>query len=93
MSPVLVDFSHTLPEGLLSLSRGGTTDGMGDLLKGRHFDLDESLSPCASNREIGRALDGATVTSLILRRIGAQFGRVRRHGATSGLRHWRIRLF
>jgi hypothetical protein len=48
MSPVLVDFSHTLPEGLLSLSRGGTTDGMGDLLKGRHFDLDESLSPCAS---------------------------------------------
>jgi len=31
MSPVLVDFSHTLPEGLLSLSRGGTTDGMGSL--------------------------------------------------------------
>jgi hypothetical protein len=31
MSPVLVDFSHTLPEGLLSPSRGGTTDGMGSL--------------------------------------------------------------
>ena len=33
MLPVLVDFSHTLPEGLLSLSRGGTADGMGSLEK------------------------------------------------------------
>jgi Domain of Unknown Function (DUF1080) len=36
MSPVLVGFSHTLPDGLLLLSRDGTTEAR-DLLKGRHF--------------------------------------------------------
>ena len=32
LSPILVDFSHTLTEGLLSLFRDDTTDGTG-LLK------------------------------------------------------------
>jgi hypothetical protein len=31
MSPVLVGFSHTLADGLLLLSRDGTTDGTGSL--------------------------------------------------------------
>ena len=42
MSPVLVGFSHTLPDGLLLLSRDGTTEAR-DLLKRRHFGLDASL--------------------------------------------------
>jgi hypothetical protein len=41
MSPVLVGFSHTLPDGLLLLSRDGTTEAR-DLFKGRHFGLDAS---------------------------------------------------
>jgi hypothetical protein len=41
MSPVLVGFSHTLPDGLLLLSRDGRTEAR-DLLKVRHFGLEAS---------------------------------------------------